>query len=40
MAEALKYGVGLAIGIDHPHYAVALDPVSPEARAALVTDLA
>jgi hypothetical protein len=40
MAESLKYGVGLAIGVDHPHYAASLDPVSPETRAALVKDLA
>jgi len=40
MAEALKYGVGLAIGIDHPHCQASLDPVSPEIRAALVKDLA
>ena len=39
MAEALKYGVDLAIGVDHPHYRAALDPVSPEVRAALVKDL-
>ena len=40
MAEALKYGVGLAIGVDHPHCDVRLDPVAPEIRAALVKDLA
>jgi hypothetical protein len=40
MAESLKYGVGLAIGVDHPHYAASLDPVSPQTRAALVKDLA
>ena len=40
MAEALKYGVGLAIGIDHPHYQAMLDPVAPQIRAALVKDLA
>ena len=39
MADGLKYGMELAIGIDHPHYTVALDPVSPESRAALVKDL-
>src|SRR5205809_534030 len=26
MAESLKYGVALAIGIDHPAYTIALDP--------------
>lgn len=39
MADGLKYGMGLALGIDHPHYTVALEPVSPESRAALVKDL-
>ncbi len=39
MADGLKYGMALAMGIDHPHYTVALDPVSPESRAALVKDL-
>ena len=39
MAEALKYGVGLAIGIDHAHYSQKIDPVPPETRAALVKDL-
>jgi hypothetical protein len=39
MIESLKYGVGLAAGIDHPHYAAAVDPVPPEVRAALVKDL-
>jgi hypothetical protein len=40
MAESLKYGVGLAIGVDHPDYAASLDPVPAETRAALVKDLA
>jgi Protein of unknown function (DUF3501) len=40
MAEALKYGVGLAVGVDHPHYSVALDRIPAETRAALVKDLA
>ena len=40
MAESLKYGVALAIGVDHPHYCARLDPVTPEVRAALVKDLA
>jgi hypothetical protein len=40
MAESLKYGVGLAIGIDHAHYSHKIDPVSVETRAALVKDLA
>jgi hypothetical protein len=40
MARALKYGVSLAIGVDHPNCRVALDPVPPEVRNALVADLA
>ena len=40
MAEALKYGLGLTIGVDHPHYQAMLDPVAPETRAALIKDLA
>jgi hypothetical protein len=40
MAAALKYGVSLAIGVDHPHYNAQLDPVPPEIRAALAKDLA
>jgi hypothetical protein len=39
MADALKYGVALSIGVDHPHYQAKLDPVPPEIRAALVNDL-
>lgn len=40
MAKSLKYGVGLAIGIDHPGYQVKLDPVPLNIRNALVADLA
>jgi len=40
MAESLKYGVALAVGVDHPNYRATLDPVGPEIRAALVKDLA
>jgi len=40
MAKALKYGVSLAIGVDHPNYRASIDPVSPEVRDALVADLA
>ena len=40
MAESLKYGVSLAIGVDHAHYSAKLDPVPAEIRAALVRDLA
>jgi hypothetical protein len=40
MAKALKYGVGLGIGIDHPAYKAALDPVPLNIRNALAADLA
>ena len=40
MVAGLKYGLALAIGVDHPWYSAALDPVSPEIRAALVKDVA
>ena len=40
MAESLKYGVSLAIGVDHPHYSAKLEPVPAGIRAALVRDLA
>jgi hypothetical protein len=39
MADALKYGMALAIGCDHPHYEAKRDPVAPETRAALLKDL-
>jgi hypothetical protein len=40
MAESLKYGAALAIGVDHPAYSAQLDPAAPEVRDALVKDLA
>jgi hypothetical protein len=40
MADALKYGVALSIGIDHPEYRAAREPVPATTRAALVQDLA
>lgn len=40
MAEALKYGVGLSLGVEHPHYTAALDPAPDAVRAALAKDLA
>jgi hypothetical protein len=40
MVAALKYGVGLAIGVDHPEYTFSLAAVSEETRMALVADLA
>lgn len=40
MCSALKYGVGLSMGVDHPHYSATVDPVPAETRASLVRDLA
>ena len=40
MAGALKYGVGLAMGVDHPNYTATLDPVPSNVRTSLVNDLA
>ena len=40
MCDALKYGVGLAMGVDHPNYQAKLEPLPVEARSALVKDLA
>jgi hypothetical protein len=40
MAEALKYGVSLSMGIDHENYNVAVEPIATETRNALVKDLA
>jgi hypothetical protein len=39
MIAALKYGVGLAVGVDHPAYSVAPAAVGEETRKALVADL-
>ena len=40
MAAALKYGVTLSIGVDHPNYAQTLAPVPTGTRDALAADLA
>ena len=40
MAAALKRGASLAIGIDHPAYKAAIDPVPPDVSDALARDLA
>jgi hypothetical protein len=40
MAAALKYGVALTIGVEHPAYTFKFDPVPAEIRASLVKDLA
>jgi len=39
MRKALRYGVGLSIGIDHPQYQAVVE-AAPEVRAALAADLA
>ena len=40
MIAALKYGVGLGIGVDHPAYQAEIPSLGAETRAALVKDLA
>ena len=40
MVAALKYGVALGIGVDHPYYAAEIPAVGAETRAALLADLA
>ena len=40
MRERLKSGAALAVGVDHPEYRFAADPVPPQTRAALARDLA
>lgn len=39
MRKALKYGVALGMGIDHPEYHATLDSVPSEIRASLAGDL-
>jgi hypothetical protein len=39
MSQALKLGEALKIGVDHPVYHAALDPIPPAVRASLVNDL-
>ena len=39
MAAALKYGVSLAVGVDHPNYTIAME-VNNQTRVALLQDLA
>ena len=39
MAAALRYGVSLSMGVDHPNYQATLSPVADATRAALVADL-
>jgi hypothetical protein len=40
MVAALKYGVALGIGVDHPNYQAAIPAVGAATREALVADLA
>ena len=40
MISALKAGAALSIGVDHPQYSAAVDPVAKATRDALVKDLA
>ena len=39
MVSALKYGVSMAIGVDHPEYSVAVDPIPTNIRTCLTGDL-
>ena len=39
MAEALKYGMTLSVGVHHPHYTATLEPLPPDIRGALAKDL-
>jgi len=39
MRKALKYGVGLSVGVDHAEYRASIEPLAPEVRASLVSDL-
>ncbi|HPU54378.1 MAG TPA: DUF3501 family protein [Burkholderiaceae bacterium] len=39
MAAALKYGVSLAVGVDHANYTAQVSPVSDATRQALLGDL-
>jgi Protein of unknown function (DUF3501) len=39
MAQALKGGAPLAMGVDHPHYRHAIDAVAENVRSALLADL-
>jgi hypothetical protein len=40
MIAAVKYGVGVSIGVDHPAYAFTLPAISDATRRTLVADLA
>lgn len=40
MCRAVRYGVGVAMGVDHPAYRAEVDALPPDSRAALAEDLA
>ena len=40
MIAALKGGAALAVGVEHPHYAVRIDEVAPAVQTALAQDFA
>ncbi|MGH6691034.1 MAG: DUF3501 family protein [Gammaproteobacteria bacterium] len=40
MVRTLKQGAALAVGVDHPDYRFAVEPVDPAVRGSLVNDLA
>ena len=40
MVVAAKDGAAIGVGIDHPNYRYAVEPVAPSVRDALVADLA
>ncbi len=40
MVAALRYGVALGIGVDHPNYKAEIPAVSDATRSALIADLA
>jgi len=40
MAAALKYGVSMSMGVDHPNYGAMLSPLPADTRNALAGDLA
>jgi hypothetical protein len=39
MVRALKYGVGLGLGVDHPNYQAEIGAVAPDVRVSLARDL-
>ena len=39
MRKALKYGVGIAVGVDHPQYRASVEPLPSDVRASLLSDL-